>query len=85
MGSKIIMGLVEKERKQAMLLQDPGAQLHFPLFCHRPKKLFRSLLIVIPAIPVFKAVHAVSLKTFVKAWVFWNSMVQSLPLAGVSQ
>jgi len=63
MGSKIFVGLGEKERKQATLLQDPGAQLCFPLSCHRPEKLFRSLLIMTPTILVLKAAQAVFLKT----------------------
>lgn len=57
------MDLRENDRKQVMLLQDPGAELCFPLFCHRLEKLFRSLLITIPAILVLKAPHAVSRKT----------------------
>lgn len=59
MGSKIIVGLGVNERKHTML----GLSC-FPLYCHRPEKLFRSLLIVIPAILVLKAAQAVSLKTY---------------------
>lgn len=57
------MGFGENDRKQAMLLQDPGAQLCFLLFCHRPEQLFTSLLIVIPATLPVRAAEAVSLKT----------------------
>lgn len=85
MGSKIIVGLGVNERKHAMLFQDPGAQLFssvlpqageaFQIIADRDSSNTSSQ----------GSSGSFSEDIFVKAWIFWSSMLWSWPLAGVSQ
>lgn len=85
MGSKIIVGLGVNEGKHARLFQDPGAQL-FSSVLPQAREAFQIIADRDSSNTGSQGSSSSFFEDiFVKAWIFWSSMLWSWPLAGVSQ